>query len=462
MKTIFNKSMHLHFVGIGGIGMSGMAELLYNHGFKISGSDINNNNRVKQLSKKNGIKIYLSHNRKNITNSDVIIYSSAIKNDNPELKEGKIKKIPIIRRAELLGELLKVKEISVAVAGTHGKTTTSSMFGNILYEANLDPTLVIGGIVNKYNSNNISGSGNIIVVEADEFDRSFLSLSSTYSIINNLDPEHLDCYKNIDDLLDTFTKFANSIPFYGKTAINIDSKNLRLITKNINRPIKTFAIDRSADIIAENISYNNNESKFKVIIKGKKTFEIKITVPGKHNIYNALGAISIAEELKIPIKNIKLGLKNYSGVKRRFEISHIDKNRDIMIVDDYAHHPNEISETIKAAKNGWNKRIVSIFQPHLFSRTRDFYKDFAKSLNHADVRIITDIYPAREKPIKGVSSKNIVNKMKNKNTYYIKQKNEIAVELKGIIKNNDMILVMGAGDINTIIKDIRDMLKHYV
>ena len=223
MKNFMNQSRHIHFVGIGGIGMSGMAELLYNHGFKISGSDLNRSDRTDHLSKI-GIDISIGHDKNNISGSDLIVYSSAISNDNKEIKLGKIRNIPIIKRSELLGEIIKIKDISIGVAGTHGKTTTSSMLGSIIHEANLDPTLIIGGIVNKFNSNNISGNGDIIVVEADEFDRSFLALNPTYSIINNLDLEHLDCYKDIDDLKNTFCSFANSIPFYGKIAINNDSK----------------------------------------------------------------------------------------------------------------------------------------------------------------------------------------------------------------------------------------------
>ena len=352
MLKIFNNTNHLHFIGIGGIGMSGMAELLLNHGFIISGSDLNKTQRTKHLEKC-GIKISYKHNKKNISNSDVIIYSSAIEAQNIEITSAIKNNIPIIKRSELLGELIKIKDISIAVSGTHGKTTTASMIGNILHEANLEPTLIIGGIVNKFNSNNISGLGDIIVVEADEFDKSFLALQPSYSIINNIDLEHLDCYKDLDSLLITFCQFANSIPFYGKVFINNDSKNIQMISNKINKPKITFSINNKSDIQAIDISFSKNKSYFR--LKNKKT-KIKLNCPGIHNIYNALAAIAISKEIKIPFNKIKRGLENYQGVKRRFEICYENLKNGILVIDDYAHHPEEIKATIQAAKNGWGKK----------------------------------------------------------------------------------------------------------
>ena len=461
MKQIFLKTKHIHFVGIGGIGMSGMAELLLNHGFKISGSDINKSERTIYLSKI-GINIFYNHSEKNITTSDVIVYSSAVNKNNKEIIFGNKKNIPIIKRAELLGELIKIKDISIGIAGTHGKTTTSSMLGSILYESKQDPTLIIGGIVNKFNSNNISGDGNIIVVEADEFDRSFLSLKPTYSIINNLDLEHLDCYRNLDDLKNTFCQYANSIPFYGKVAINNDSIYLNQIINNINKPKITFGIENTSDITARIISYEKNYSLFEIITNNYKNFKIGLNCPGKHNIYNALAATTIALELGISTNQISEALKNYSGVKRRFELKYNNKNNKIMVIDDYAHHPIEIEYTLEAAKKGWNKRIIAIFEPHLYSRTKDFHREFAKALSLSNHIIISDIYRAREKPIKGISSNLIIhdlNKMNFNNCIYIKNKNEIPDYIKKIIKNNDMIILMGAGQINSIIDDILYIIK---
>ena len=453
MREFFTKNKHIHFIGIGGIGMSGMAELLMNHGFKISGSDLNVNDRTIHLNNL-GIDITYNHNKKNIKNCDLIVYSSAINENNEELVSGEKHNLPCMKRSALLGEIIKIKDISVGVAGTHGKTTTSSMLGTILFESSKDPTLIIGGIVNKFNSNNISGNGNIIVVEADEFDRSFLSLKPTYSIINNLDLEHLDCYNNIEDLKETFVQYANAIPFYGKIAINNDSKYLNEIIRNINKPLTTFGIDNHSDVTAKIISYSANKSIFDITCNSNKTIRIELNCPGKHNIYNALAAATIALELGISRKHIQMALKKYSGVKRRFEYRY-DKN-DIIIIDDYAHHPIEIEYTLNAAKSGWNKRIISIFEPHLYTRTKDFYSEFAKALSISDHVIISKIYGAREEPIENITSQLIINdleKMNYKNSIYIKNKNDIPAYIKKIILRNDMILCMGAGKINSIISD---------
>ena len=437
--------------------MSGMAELLYNHGFKISGSDLITSNRTKHLEKYKDVKIKYNHEKENIDGCDLVIYSSAINKENLELQEALKNNIPIMKRAELLGEIIKIKDISVAISGTHGKTTTSSMLGSILHDSKKDPTLIIGGIVNKFNSNNITGEGNIIVVEADEFDKSFLALSPTHAIINNIDLEHLDIYKDIDDLLESFTFFSNSIAFYGKIAFNNDSKNINKIINKINKPKISFGIKNQSDIIAKNISFDEEKTLFEIYFSNnKKTINIQLKCPGMHNVYNALAATAIAHELGINNNNIIKGLKKYSGVKRRFEIKY---QKETMIVDDYAHHPEEIIETIKAARNGWKKKIVTIFQPHLYSRTKEFYKEFGYALDKSDVTIITDIFPSREKPIKGISSKLIFDEIDNENKYYISSKNKIVEKIQNIISKGDMILIMGAGDINSIIDPLKEKIE---
>jgi len=456
MKKIFGKTKHIHFIGIGGIGMSGMAELLYNHGFIVSGSDINKSEITEHL-KKIGIQIFIGHKENNISLCDLIVYSSAVERNNIEIKKGEKLNIPIIKRAELLGEMIKIKDTSIAVAGTHGKTTTSSMIGNIMYEANLEPTLITGGIVNKFESNNLSGNGDIIIVEADEFDKSFLALNPTYVTLNNLDLEHLDIYKNLNELKKTFIQFSNSIPFYGTICIGLDNENLRKILPKINRNYKTFGINNKADIMATNIKFNNEKSSFDVIINNEQ-FNIKLNVPGLHNIYNALSAIAICVEINVKNKDIVIGLSKYTGVRRRFDIKYTNvHNRDIMIIDDYAHHPSEITSTIDAIQTGWpTKKIISIFQPHLFSRTRDFYKDFAFSLIKSDKNIILPIYPAREKPIKNISSKMIIEELTNaghQNSFYV-NKNNLSKKITEIVEDNTIIITMGAGDIYKSIKGI--------
>jgi len=445
---MFRKTKHIHFVGIGGIGMSGMAELLFNLGFTISGSDKLISDRTDHL-KSIGITIFDGHFSDNIVNCDVLVYSSAVKLDNPEIIEAKHQNIPVIRRAEMLGELLKVKSTSIAIGGTHGKTTTSSMLGSILSVAELNPTLVIGGIVNELGSNTISGSGDIIVVEADEFDRTFLSLQPTMSAITSIELEHLDCYDNLEDIQNTFTQFANSVPFYGIVSVCIDDRNVQRILPNIKRPIITYGLTNQADIQAKNIHYANQCSQFTVMRNLETLGDVNLNAPGEHNIQNALAAISLSLELDIKFRDIQIGLENYSGVRRRFEIRN-KTNSGIMLVDDYAHHPSEVQATLKAARSGWNKRIVAIFQPHLYTRTRDFYQDFALAFMHSDVLVVTDIYPAREEPIDGITGRLISDNARtigHKNVIYIQNKEDIPTNIAEITKPDDLVITMGAGDI---------------
>ena len=445
---MLSKTKEIHFIGIGGIGMSGIAELLHSLNFVVTGSDLNNSDRTKYLSEL-GINIKIGHGSKNISKPDLVVYSSAVKLDNIEIIESKKKSIPIIRRAEMLGELLKLKKTSIAISGTHGKTTSCSMLSSILFEAKLNPTLVIGGIVNNFGSNAISGKGDIIVVEADEFDRSFLSLKPTMGIINNLDLEHTDCYEDINDVKDTFIKFANSLPFYGLIGLGIDDDNVKKIINKIKRPYKTFGITSEANIYAQDIEYSGFKSSFKLFNKDKFLTDIILHAPGKHNVQNSLAAIVIALELGIDAEIIKKGLEKYKGVKRRLEVTHSLDNGTIFI-DDYAHHPSEVEASISAIKESFSNRIVTIFQPHLYSRTLNFYNDFAKALSLSDVLILLDIYPAREKPIDKVSSKLIYNEMirkKYKNIFLNDDISMLPDMINKIHQNGDIIITMGAGDI---------------
>ena len=460
MINMFRKTRHIYFIGIGGIGMSGMAELLHKLNFDISGSDINYSERTEKLAKL-GITVYKKHSRNQVIGSDVVVFSSAVDLDNPEIQMAKKIGIPVIRRAEMLAELLKVKNTSIAVAGTHGKTTTSSILGSILTEAQLDPTLVIGGIVNKFKTNAISGNGDLIVVEADEFDRSFLLLQPTLSIITNLDLEHLDCYKNMDDLKTAFSQFANSSPFYGLISICIDCPNLYDLAKKINKPIITYGLSQKANYRAINVKFENNSSNFDLMVNETIVANITNKIPGNHNICNALGAISIAAEMEIPFKTIKKGIEAYKGVRRRFEIKYKTKN-NIMIIDDYAHHPSEVRATIEAAKNGWGRNIIVVFQPHLFSRTRDFFKEFAESFLEANTILITNIYPGREKPVIGINSKLIFEELKrlgHSSVYEITNIIELPSMIKKISNDNDLVITMGAGDIWRQCKPIYEELN---
>jgi len=443
----FRKIKNIFFVGIGGIGMSGIAELLHNLTFNISGSDIIENENIKRLKSK-GIKIYLGHNPKNLKNIDALVYSSAIPLENPEIIKARQNNIPVIRRAEMLGELISVKEISIAVGGTHGKTTTSSMIGTILHHAKKDPTLVVGGLVHNLNSNSNLGKGEIIVVEADEFDRSFLALKPTISIVTNIELEHTDCYKNLNELKEAFMQFCRSIPFYGENIVCIDSPAVREILPYIERPMTTYGRSRDAAYRAENIRFNENKSTYSFFCAEECLGEIKLNVPGEHNILNSLAAVTLGLEMGLSFQTIKRGLLKYSGVRRRFDIKGIHEN--IMVVDDYAHHPTEVEATLKAAKSGWKRRVIAIFQPHLYSRTRDFFKEFAIVLQLADFVILSDIYPAREKPIPNITSKIIYDelyKIMKDNCILLSDLDDLNKVIFGILKSGDMVLTMGAGSI---------------
>ena len=444
----FRKISDIYFVGIGGIGMSGIAELLHNLNFNISGSDMSENENVKRLQKL-GINITIGHSKNNIkTEIDVVVYSSAVPKDNPELVYAKNKKIPTIRRAEMLGELISVKETSIAVGGTHGKTTTSSMVGTILSHAKMDPTLVVGGLVHNLDTNTKLGSGNLIVVEADEFDRSFLALKPTIAIITNLELEHVDCYRNLEDLQDNFTRFCKSVPFYGEVIACIDSPALRKIIPKIERPMTTYGRSRDAAYRAKNLQFKAEKSTYSVFRSEECLGDIELNVPGEHNVLNSLAAVVLGLEMGLSFQNIKNGIKRYKGVRRRFDIKGLFNN--ILIVDDYAHHPSEVKATISSAKAGWNRRIIAVFQPHLFSRTKEFFREFAEALKIADIVIISEIYGAREEPIKGVTSQLIFfelkKKMKNK-CILLSNLNELEKTINGIIKPGDLLLTMGAGDI---------------
>ena len=444
---MFKKAKRIHFVGIGGIGMSGIAELLLNLKFHITGSDINQSQNVKRLESR-GINISINHSADNVKNADVVVYSSAVKQNNPELIAAHKRNIPVIRRAEMLAELISLKQTSIAVGGTHGKTTTSSMIGTMLEEAGYDPTLVVGGLVSNLNSNVKLGSGDVIVVEADEYDRSFLALNPTIAVVTNLELEHTDCYSDFEDLETAFLQYCNSVPFYGEVILCADSPSLMKISKNIKKPIVTYGTSPLADFRAINIKYKTGKSFYNLVYNEKDFGQIIINAPGNHNVLNSLSAIALGIELNIPFDKLKSGINNYRGVRRRFDIK--ENNSEIMVVDDYAHHPTEVNATITAAKTGWKKKIVSVFQPHLFTRTRDFYKEFAESLFQSDYIIITDIYPAREEPIKEISSQLIVKELKrlgHQKIIYIDNLTELNGTLDNLGLDNHMVITMGAGDI---------------
>ena len=456
---MFGKVKKVHFVGIGGIGMSGIAELLINLGFEVTGSDMKTTNITENLQK-HGAVIYEGHKPENVNDSDVLVYSSAVQVDNPELQRAKDKQIPIIRRAEMLSELLKLKQISIAVGGTHGKTTTTSMMGAVLTEALLDPTLVVGGVVKSLDVNALLGQGDVIVAEADEFDKSFLQLTPTYAIITNIDTDHMDCYDSEEDLLNAFAQYANAIPFYGAVVACVDEPLIKRILPDISRPVITYGFSGDAEFQAERRLYREVRSTFVVKHRGEELGEVEMMVPGAHNIKNALAVIALGTEMNIDFNTISNGLKQFSGVKRRFEIKGIFD--DVMVVDDYAHHPTEVSATLRAIKNGWDRRLVAVFQPHLYSRTQNLYENFARSFLISDVLFVTDVYPAREEPIAGVTGELITNMAKSmghENVYWVEDKKRLVAAMKALVEPGDLVITMGAGDIWRICDKYAAMLE---
>lgn len=442
----FKRFKHLHFVGIGGVGMCGIAEILLNLGYKISGSDLKSSETTEHLAKL-GAQIFTGHQESNVKGADVVVISSAVKEENPEVKAAKLNKIPVIRRAEMLAELMRMK-FGIAIAGTHGKTTTTSMIGQILTEGGVDPTIIVGGRVLNLESNAKLGKGMYLVAEADEFDRSFLKLSPTIAVVTNLEAEHLDCYKNLDEIKTAFLEFMNKVPFYGNVILCLNEASLQSLIPQIQRPVITYGTVPSADIEAYDIEFHETSSKFKVKVQGKEKGSLNLQVPGIHNVKNSLAALAVGLELEIPWEKIKKALQEFKGVNRRFEVKGVKDG--IMVVDDYAHHPTEIEATLQAAKSGWDKRIIAVFQPHLYSRTKDFYPEFGKAFFNSDILIVTDIYPAREEPIPGVSGELVAEAAKksgHKQVFYVPKTTDVATFLKKLLKKEDLVITLGAGDI---------------
>jgi len=442
MNTIKN----IHFVGIGGIGMSGIAEILLNQGFKVTGSDLAKSEVTKHLENL-GVVIYEGHSPENLKEADVLVYSSAVNLENPEVKEAISRKIPVIKRSEMLAECMRMK-YGIGIAGTHGKTTTTSMVGLVLTEAGIDPTIIVGGKLSGLGGTNARlGKSEYIVVEADEFDRTFLKLTPVIAALTTLEKEHLDTYKDLDDIKQAFIEFANKVPFFGFVVLCIDETALQDIMPQINKKIFTYGITTQADVRAADIAYSGNSTEYSVIYLGKELGRIKLNVPGLHNIKNSLVAVTIAKEMGVDFSLIKKTLESFNGVYRRFEIKY---NNSIMVIDDYAHHPTEINATLDGIRKGWNRRLIAVFQPHLFSRTRDFYAEFGRSFLNSDVFICTDVYPAREKPIEGITGELISNTAKNfghKNVFYEPDKTKVPDLLQKIYKPGDIIITLGAGDI---------------
>jgi len=437
------KIKHTHFVGIGGIGVSALALLLKQQGQQVSGTDRMDSTLLDTL-RKAGITITIGHEASAVAGADELVYSSAIREDNPEREYAARHEIPQIRRAEMLGQIASAYSHTVAIAGTHGKTTTTGMCGQILVEAGMDPSILVGGILPNMNSNLRLGAQGTIVLEADEYDRSFLALSPDRILVTTLEADHLDIYSDLQDVRDTFLQFISKLDDSGILVMAGDENELQLLAERSPVPTIFYGLHEGNHYRAVDVRADQFTSVFS-IQRGQKTLgEIRLTMPGTHNIMNALGAAALSSEMGVPFAAIKRGLESFKGVERRFEQKGVQNG--VLFIDDYAHHPSEVEATLEGARSGWpNSRIIAVFQPHLYSRTKDFAPEFARSLELADLAIVTDIYPAREKPIPGVNSELITGA--SDKVRLIPTMTEVVDFLKSEFKQGDLLITLGAGDI---------------
>ncbi len=447
-QASFGRIKNVHMVGIGGIGMSSIAEVLVARGYRVSGSDLQTSLVTERLESL-GARVYKGHAAEHVTDADVVVYSSAVKpGQNPETVEAERRRIPIIRRAEMLGELMRAK-YGVGIAGTHGKTTTTSMTGLVVREGGFDPTIIVGGKVAVFDSNAVSGEGDIIIIEADEYDRTFLRLTPVVSVITNIEADHLDIYKDLDDLKGAFVQFANSVPFFGAAILCLDDAEVREVLSDVERRVITYGTSRQAQVRAENLVQEGHVTRFGVVRDGVPLGDVTLHVPGLHNVRNALAAVCVGLELDIPFAKIQQALGSFTGVDRRFQIKgEVD---GVTVIDDYAHHPTEIEATLDAASKGWpGRRVVAVFQPHLYSRTRDFLDGFARAFYDADVLVLTEIYGAREEPMEGVSGKmmaDLAARYGHRDVRFVPEKTDVPGYLQQVVRPGDIVITMGAGDI---------------
>lgn len=440
-------SGRVHFVGIGGTGMCGIAEVLLNLGYEVSGSDIGESEAVFRL-RGLGAKVMMGHRAENIEGVDVVVFSSAVTKENVEVAEARARKIPVIRRAEMLAELMRMK-YSIAVAGTHGKTTTTSLVASILAEANLDPTVVVGGRLNAIGSNARLGTGEYLVAEADESDGTFLNLLPTIAIVTNVDPEHLDFYRDFGTLKRAFIEFVNKVPFYGFAVLCLDHPTVQELIPNVEKRFFTYGFGSQADYVGENFRYESGEAIFTVRRYGEPLGEIRLNMPGRHNADNALAAIAVASELDVPFEAVQRGLGEFAGIGRRLE--RVGETAGVCIMDDYGHHPAEIQATLRAARDAWpDRRLLVLFQPHRYSRTRDLLESFYTAFYDADILYIAPIYGAGEVPIEGVDSYRIgegVRAHGHKSCEELGDLKEAVNRLHAVSRPGDVVVTLGAGDV---------------
>ena len=447
---------HVHFVGIGGAGMSGIAEVLRNLGYRVSGTDLKKSNATARL-KTMGVTVNYKHHERRINGSDVVVYSSAISGDNPELAAARKKRIPIIPRAQMLSELMRFRQ-GIAVAGTHGKTTTTSLAANLLAEGGLDPTYIIGGRLNITGSHAGLGQGKYLVAEADESDASFLRLQPVYAVLTNIDKDHLEnCGDNYESLENNFVDFLLRLPFYGLAVVCADDAGAQRAILRANRPFVTYGIDANADYRAGAIKFSGPSSRFTVARRGQADWlKARLNLPGRHNVLNALAAVALAAELGVSKRALRAGLANFQGIDRRSAVLGEIRigGKTLLLVDDYAHHPSEIAAMVSAVAGGWpGRRIVVVFQPHRFTRTRDLFEEFCQVLAGLDALVLLDVYPAGEPPINGADGQALSRAVRVRGgvePVFVSDKRELTKVLKNMVEQDDILLLLGAGDIGSL------------
>ncbi|HTY60701.1 MAG TPA: UDP-N-acetylmuramate--L-alanine ligase [Acidobacteriota bacterium] len=459
---MFRKIQKLHFVGIGGIGMSGIAELLLNLGYQVSGSDMKKSAVTDRLEKLGG-KIFAGHSAAHIEGANVVVISSAVRPDNVEVLEAKRLQIPVIPRAEMLAELMRLK-YAIAIAGSHGKTTTTSMIATVLVTGGFDPTAVIGGRLNAFGSNAKLGKGDFLVAEADESDGSFLKLTPAIAVITNIDREHLDHYTDLEEIKSAFVAFANKVPFYGAAVLCLDDPNVQAILPQIKRRIVTYGTSNQADLIASHVEFQDFGTSCQVRYKGNLLGTLHLRIPGRHGILNALAAVATGLELEIPFKRIASALTSFQNADRRFQIK--GEKGNVLVVDDYGHHPTEITATLSAARHACDRRIVTIFQPHRYSRTRALEDEFVRAFNNTDILIVLPIYAAGEEPLPGITAERLVEQIKkfgHRDVRYASDFADAIQILRETTRSGDLVLTLGAGDVwkvgEEFLKDRRQETK---
>lgn len=456
---MYHKTKHIHFVGIGGIGMSGIAELLANLGYRVSGSDLSRTKITDRLSDL-GCTVFKGHDSSWIEGADVLVASSAIGEDNPEVKVAREQGIPVVMRAEMLAELMRLNKYGIAIAGSHGKTSTTSLVSWIMAEAGLDPTIVVGGKVDCLGGNAKLGEGEFLVAEADESDGSFLKLSPVLEVVTNIDFEHPDYYEDLDQVKEAFVKFVDKVPFYGAAIVCLDDENVASVLPRISKRLITYGLTRQAELYAENLEYQSGRYRFQVFRLGEPLGVVELGQPGLHNVYNSLASICVGLELEIDFGVIARALGSFAGVQRRLELK--GESGGITVVDDYGHHPTEIRATLSAARQAWpDKRLVVLFQPHRYSRTKGLFQEFKTCFHQADYLVMTDIYAASEEPIEGIDSLVLLEEIRKhgqRNTFHVAEVQNIAREIRDKLEPGDLVLTLGAGNIVRAGEDLLALL----